>query len=255
MYSAYGPCSATDPGGPVANYTDNQNLGSQFCSSKAGDVVTLTFSEFNLENGYDFLYIYDGQNASAPLLGIFTGTNSPGVVTASISAANPTGCLFLQFTSDYIITAPGYIAKITCSTPLPTAANPPNICGDYIYDPGGVSANYANNIGTAGNPAVTINICPSGPPLTPGEVVTLHFLQSSIEAGWDHLYIYDGPDATYPLIDSGNDAGIGPATVYGPGAWWGNSIPDISATGNTATGRCASTWSGSPVRWMRRRSA
>jgi len=151
------PCigSATDPGGPVANYTDNQNVTTTYCSSKVGDVVTLTFSAFDLENGWDFLYIYDGIDATAPLLGVYTGTNSPGVVTASISAANPSGCLTLRFTSDFIISAPGYIAKITCSTPLPTAANPPGICGDFVYDPGGVSATYANNIGTAGNPIWT----------------------------------------------------------------------------------------------------
>ncbi|MBK9537101.1 MAG: CUB domain-containing protein [Flavobacteriales bacterium] len=72
------PCigSATDPLGPTVDYVNNTNDTQTYCSSKAGDVVTLTFSQFILENNWDYLYIYDGPTTASPLIGTYTGSNS-----------------------------------------------------------------------------------------------------------------------------------------------------------------------------------
>ncbi|MBK7114090.1 MAG: CUB domain-containing protein [Flavobacteriales bacterium] len=104
-------CAGTyyDSGGPSANYMDNENIDidaqSLFCPHKAGDVVTLTFLQFNIEAGWDFMRIYNGQSTAAPLIGTYTGTSSPGTITANLTG-NPSGCLYVVFTSDFIITAP-----------------------------------------------------------------------------------------------------------------------------------------------------
>lgn len=227
------PCigSATDPLGPTTNYVNNTNDTQTYCSSKAGDVVTLTFSQFILENNWDFLYIYDGPTIASPLVGVYTGTNSPGIVTATISAGNPTGCLTLRFTSDFSIVAAGFIAKITCSTPPIAPFNPPGICGDIVYDPGGPTGNYPANIGNPPNPPYVVTYCSTA---GPGTVVTLDFSQFNVEANWDQLFIHDGATVNAPLISSGNGQSFffpgNPA-----GAWWGNSIPDISSTGTCIT--------------------
>ncbi|HQV52528.1 MAG: T9SS type A sorting domain-containing protein [Flavobacteriales bacterium] len=220
--------NVTDPGGPLADYGNSLTTTDQYCSTKAGDAVTLTFSQFDLEQGWDFLSIYDGTSAGAPLIGTYTGTNSPGVVTASISALNPTGCLTLVFTSDFIIVRPGYLAKITCA---PGVAQVPPVgdCGSFVYDPGGVGAGYPINIGNPPNPTWTAFYCPNNP----GDVVTLDWSTFQVENNWDHLYIYYGTSAIPAnLISSGNPAGFAPNN--GPGAWWGAGIPDIS--GNPAIG-------------------
>ncbi|MFT4903024.1 MAG: hypothetical protein ACI84S_000729, partial [Thalassomonas sp.] len=108
-------CSGTfyDSGGAGGNYGNNQNRTVTFCSSNAGQAIYLNFFQFNIENNWDYLYIYDGPNTASPLLGTYTGTSSPGVVGASGS------CITIRFTSDFSITDPGWTATIGCGTPPP----------------------------------------------------------------------------------------------------------------------------------------
>jgi subtilisin-like proprotein convertase family protein len=88
-------------------------------------------------------------------------------------------------------------------------------CAANFYDMGGVAGNYSNNVNQ------TLTITPS----TPNSTLQVTFNSYNSEATWDGLYVYDGPDATSPLISSGNPAGnaFGPLTQ--PGAFWGTGIP------------------------------
>ena len=106
-------CSGTfyDPGG-TGNYADNQNVTMTFCSGN-GQSVLLQFSQFALENNWDYLYIYNGPSTASPLIGTYTGTNNPGTVVGT------SGCITVRFTSDGSITAAGFTAAISCSTPPP----------------------------------------------------------------------------------------------------------------------------------------
>ncbi len=99
-----------DSGGATGQYTNNQNRTITFCPSTPGAMIRLNFTAFALENSYDFLYIYNGTSTAAPLLGTYTGTNNPGVVTAN----NPSGCITIRFTSDYSVLANGWAAAISC---------------------------------------------------------------------------------------------------------------------------------------------
>ncbi|QHT68238.1 T9SS type A sorting domain-containing protein [Rhodocytophaga rosea] len=94
-----------DPGFLV-NYQDNLNV-TQTLSARAGYKLRLTFTSFQLENIYDKLYIYNGTSTSAPLIGVYTGSNSPGIITSS------GGSLTFRFTSDAIATSPGWVANIS----------------------------------------------------------------------------------------------------------------------------------------------
>jgi subtilisin-like proprotein convertase family protein len=108
----------SDSGGANGNYTDNQNYTFTICPSVANNLVQMNFSSFNLENNFDFLRIYNGPNATSPLLGTYTGTNSPGIVQAS--APNVSGCLTFVFTSDASVFSSGWLATINCLAPCQT---------------------------------------------------------------------------------------------------------------------------------------
>ena len=106
-----------DSGGSAGNYQNYENFTLTFSPGTTGAMVKATFSSFNTESGYDYLYIYNGVNTSAPLIGTYTGTGSPGTITAS----NPSGALTFRFTSDYSVSKPGWAASISCYNTPPVA--------------------------------------------------------------------------------------------------------------------------------------
>lgn len=92
-------CSGTflDSGG-TGNYASNQTFTKTFCPSTPGSIIRFVFTQFNLENNADFLYVYDGNSTTAPLLATYTGTDLP--LTLQPTAANTSGCLTFVFISD-----------------------------------------------------------------------------------------------------------------------------------------------------------
>ena len=62
-------CSGTffDSGGPGSNYSDYENY-TQTIMPEAGKNIQLTWKYFNSEEGYDFVTIYNGPDASSPVL-------------------------------------------------------------------------------------------------------------------------------------------------------------------------------------------
>ncbi len=110
-------CSALfyDHNGPAVNYGNDQNRTTRICSSGT-DCVRATFSSFQTEAGLDILTIYDGPNASSPVIGTYSGNSSPGVVTST------TGCLTFNFQSDLSNRRAGWEAAISC---VPCGEPPP----------------------------------------------------------------------------------------------------------------------------------
>lgn len=92
-----------DSGGPTGQYQDNETC-SFLINPGCADSLTLTFNSFNLESFYDYLYIYDGTNATAPLLGQYTGNTLPPTFVSS------SGAFFIEFYSDFSITYSGFEA-------------------------------------------------------------------------------------------------------------------------------------------------
>ena len=105
-------CSALfyDTGGPNANYGDDQNLTMTFMPGSVGGIIQAEFTAFDVEGGWDHLYIYDGTSTSTSSFGDFTGSVSPGTITAT----NPEGALTFRFTSDGSVTKSGWVATISC---------------------------------------------------------------------------------------------------------------------------------------------
>ena len=102
-----------DPGGPTANYANNANVTTTICPTNPGDLVTVTFTAFSVQNGFDFLKVYDGNDITAPLLANLTGTAIPPSFTSTAT----TGCLTFVFTSNATTTAAGWISNVSCAPP------------------------------------------------------------------------------------------------------------------------------------------
>ena len=100
----------TDSGGPDGNYRNDERqlLLVQVDSAQS---ITLTFKEFDLEDEYDFLWIYDGNTVYSPLLGRWN-TTSPGTITSSGNA------ILLEFRSDCATTAAGWLASWQAALPM-----------------------------------------------------------------------------------------------------------------------------------------
>ncbi len=106
-----------DSGGASGNYTDDERYITVIAPTGA-TTVSLTFAQFDLETNWDYMYIYDGDDVNDPLIGIYTGTGSPGTVTGS------TGKLAIEFRSDCATVNPGWSATFTSnSTPPPPTDN------------------------------------------------------------------------------------------------------------------------------------
>jgi len=110
-------CSGTilDPGGS-GNYSINQNSSITIVPSDPNSFVGISFSEFNLENDFDFLYYYEGTNTLSGFIRSFTNVDLP----PNISSLYSDKTLTLRFKSDDSNNGSGFVASITCLTmPLP----------------------------------------------------------------------------------------------------------------------------------------
>ncbi len=111
-------CEATfyDPGGPDANYGDQEDMVMTFISYFESGKLQLTFEEFDLENSSacenDFLEIFDGKDTTAALLGRWCGADGPGIITTT----NIDGALTFRFHSNESVNLPGWKAILTCDT-------------------------------------------------------------------------------------------------------------------------------------------
>jgi len=137
-----------DSGGPAGNYGINENFVMTFCSSTSGECIRLNFTDFNIENNFDFLTVYNGPNTASPVLGVFTGPTLPGILTAT------TGCLTIEFTSDFSTNRRGWEATISC-VPCPGSACPSCNGG---APPTNDACSNAQNLGALPMPAG----CPNG---------------------------------------------------------------------------------------------
>ena len=99
-----------DDGGPNIDYGNGMNLTMTFLPATEGGMLEAIFNSFEVENNYDFLYIYDGANTGAPQIGQYTGSGGPGTVTAT----NAEGALTFRFTSDGSLTKSGWDAIVRC---------------------------------------------------------------------------------------------------------------------------------------------
>ncbi|MBQ20438.1 MAG: hypothetical protein CMD31_06740, partial [Flavobacteriales bacterium] len=141
------PCSGTihDFGGPTKNYYDNENYTWTIAPTGAGS-INVNFTSFDVETGFDYLYIYDGATTAAPQIAgsPFTGTTLPPNFTSS------TGTLTFRFTSDGATVRPGFVANYSCN--VDNVAPTTSVSAPTGWVTSNFTANFtdADNVGGSG---------------------------------------------------------------------------------------------------------
>ncbi len=133
----------TDRGGTTDNYANSLDQTVTLTPSDNTKKLQLNFSSFNLESGWDYLYVYDGPNTSSTLLTTLNGTSLP----TSITAENSLGQLTLRFTSDGLGIRSGFQATVTSVTVCTTPTNGGTLSSDKIL----TTVNDAVSLTTTGN--------------------------------------------------------------------------------------------------------
>ena len=121
VVSSYNMCSSTyststagilyDSGGLTGSYGNNENCNF-LIDPECAVSITLSFNSFQLEDYYDYLYVYDGTDATGALLLSATGSYTiPSPVTAT------SGAMYIVFTSDDSVIYPGFEAHWTSVIP------------------------------------------------------------------------------------------------------------------------------------------
>ena len=220
-------CNGTlyDDGGPSLPYSNNTN-GVVTIQPSGAAQITLSFVSFNFENNFDSLVVYDGPTTASPVLGGFTGTNLPGIITST------GGSITIRQKSDFSVVRPGFELNWFCNTtnsnnmPI-TGSVSYTDCNGTLYDNGGPFLDYSDNSDG------TVTIQPVG-----ATQITLTFGAFDFEYGFDSLVVYDGPTTASPVL-----AGL-----------TGNSLPaPITSSGGSITIRQKSdfmvTKSGFQLNW------
>jgi len=103
-----------DSGGSGASYSINENYTMTFCSDNAVNThMKFYFWEFDIDPS-DTLYIYDGANTGAPLIGAYNNNNTLFLYMVKATLTNPSGCLTFKFKSNGATNSAGWKAEISC---------------------------------------------------------------------------------------------------------------------------------------------
>ena len=97
--------SITDNSGP-SSYFNNMTC-SKLIQPVDGEPITLTFTAFNTEAGYDYVRVYNGSTTSSPLFGTFSGSSLPPALTAN------GGSMLITFITNGGVVGAGWSAYYT----------------------------------------------------------------------------------------------------------------------------------------------
>ena len=133
-----------DSGLATANYSNNEDSNLTICPTTPGEVVSVTFTSFDVESNNDALYVFNGPtptssqlisssngagNVPGGLVGGYWGTTIPGPFTSS----SPDGCLTFRFRSNATITNSGWISNVSCG-PMDFCMQPSQVTLTNITD-------------------------------------------------------------------------------------------------------------------------
>ncbi len=186
-------CSGTlfDCGGPDMDYGTNENFVYTVCPNEFHECILIDIIDFNIENNFDFLNIYAGEDINAPLLATLTGTSSGNDFQIQVS----TNCVTFQFTSDGSANQPGFELDWLCVSFPCDGSNEdnPEVIGSLPFIDTESSCGEGSSIGDSP--------CPDD-----------DFLN-----GPDYFYIYDSPGGLCAAIEISNaEPGTGVLVLDGP---------------------------------------
>jgi len=191
-----------DTGGANDNYSNNELITVTVFPENPGDVVTFTFTFFDIENNFDFLYVYNGPNTSSPLVGTYTGNTIPDPVTST----DDTGALTFVFESDNSLNDFGYAIATSCAPP-PTCLAPTGLA---ISNIGGATADFDWN-SFDGNQSWEYEVVPTGEP-APTASGTFSAINSTTLTDLEFLTTYDVYVRAFCGDEDGYSLWSGPVT-------------------------------------------
>ncbi len=105
-------CSGTlyDCGGPGMDYGNGENSTFTVCPNEFNECILIDILDFNIENNFDFLNIFAGDDITAPLLASLTGVGGG----TDFEIQTNSNCITFQFVSDGSVTAPGFELEWQC---------------------------------------------------------------------------------------------------------------------------------------------
>lgn len=133
----------TDAGGPTGTYNNNLDQTVTLSPSDNTKKLQLNFTAFDLEAGWDFLYIYDGPNTGSTLLATLDGTTLPSAITAE----NASGQLTLRFTSD----GSGILAGFSATASSIAVCTTPTVSGTLTSNKSETTVNDAITLTNSGH--------------------------------------------------------------------------------------------------------
>ncbi|MBP7210492.1 MAG: PKD domain-containing protein, partial [Paludibacteraceae bacterium] len=168
-------------GSGTSNYGNNADC-KWLINPDGATGIRLRFTDFTTESGFDYVKIYDGPTTSSPLLGAFSGSSIPSVVTST------GGIMLVHFTTDASSVAAGWTASYTASYCIGTEIVTES--SGFVTDGSGF-----NNYGDYSNCQWLIQ-----PPNA--STIELIFTAFATETGYDYVNVYDGSTTSSPLLGS-----------------------------------------------------
>lgn len=205
-----------DPAGPM-DYAANTDYTVTICPDVPGDMVTVEFTEFDIQHNFDGMYVYDGDSTDAPQFdsgntggwlpnilepGAYWGTQAPGPFVAT----SESGCLTFHFMSNQNFNGAGWKANVTCEPPPPCPK--PTALAASLPLPTKATVSWTN-VGPATSWEVIAVLC--GSPAPEDTAVGVNTT--------DNPFVYEGldPDTCYEFYVRGNCSSTG----NGMSAWAG----------------------------------
>jgi cubilin len=170
---------------------------------QAYNTVTLSFSQFNTEQDYDGVLIYDDFSGTNQLAAL-TGTSIPSSVSST------TGKMLVIFVSDYSTTLQGFTANYTSTgSAFCSGVTNINATDSGTLSDGSASNSYCNNL--------DCQWLIQPPQAT---TVTLNFTEFDIEAAssdgqtiYDAVEVYDGTTTSAALLGRFTGSNLPPAVT------------------------------------------
>jgi hypothetical protein len=173
--------SITDGSGPIHNYLNNTQASWLIDPQNEYDSVTnivILVKRFDLFNDGDRLYIYDGEDNTAPLLAELSGNTIPDDIESTNNK------VFIEFITDNSNTAPGFYLNYKTNRPVWCSGMTQLTGQEATFDDGSGSFYYYN---------WTICRWMIDPGIT--DPLTLRFNYFDTEADNDVIRIYDAVSA------------------------------------------------------------
>ncbi len=191
-----------DGSGPRQDYPVNTThawLIDPSLDGQVADAITIDFLEMDIANN-DMIYIYDGADDSAPLLGSYNGNTPPsGNLTSS------QGVMFIKFVSDASGTGDGFRIHYE--------ADQPSLCGSNVMmtDQSGAIDDGSGDMDYVNGKNCSWFIQPPN-----ASKLTINFLDFKTQETYDHLTFYDGTTFA-ELADFSGEEDIPDSVVFETG--------------------------------------